>query len=101
MTGRVFMTTRALESLLEYSTTLPTGTTEGKRWRRAVRPWFNRPSDEWHLGEFGTPYPEGHEYHGQIPIHWFEIVVTDAPRCWPRHVLVPLRAIPSRIGAPQ
>lgn len=39
-----------LESLLEYSTTLPTGTTIGKRWRRARRPGAR--VTEWWIGTY-------------------------------------------------
>ena len=93
MADRVFLSTAQLRVLPEYSTSLPTGTTPGKQWRRAVRPWQTSPSAEWLLGEYGEPYPEGHKHHGKIPIFWREIVVVDAPRMWPRHVLVPLRRL--------
>lgn len=85
---RVFMTERELRELREYSTSLPTGTTPGKRWRRAVRPWFDEPNDEWRMGEYGQPFPEGHKYFGEIPIYWRQIIVTDVPRRWPRTVHV-------------
>lgn len=93
MADRAFLTTAQLRALPEYSTTLPTGQTPGKQWRRAQRPWHNRASDEWWLGQYGEPYPEGHKHHGQIPIYWKQIVVTDAPRLWPCHVRVPLRML--------
>ncbi|MCK0533427.1 hypothetical protein [Sphingobium agri] len=93
MAEPAFLTVKQLRSLPEYSTSLPTGTAPGKQWRRAARPWHTTPSADWWLGEYGEPYPEGHEHHGQIPIYWRQIVVTDAPREWPRHVRVPLRML--------
>lgn len=90
---RAFMTARELRSLLEYSTSLPSGTTAGKRWRRAVWPWRNKPNDEWRLGEYGVPFPEGHKYHGEIPIIWRQIIVTDVPRKWPAGVAVLCRRL--------
>lgn len=94
---------REFEALPEYSTTLPTGTTPGKRWRRAVRPWRDSPSDDWRMGEYGQPYPEGHRYHGEIPIFWRDIIVRGLPPQWPRSVRVPPppmrgRAIPAPLG---
>ena len=41
---------KELENLLEYSTTLPTGTTIGKRWRRALRPRAD--VTEWWIGAY-------------------------------------------------
>ena len=81
--GTVRMTRREFDALLEYSTSLPTGTTPGKQWKRAVRPWMNKPHDEWRLGQYGEPYPEGHEHHGQIPIFWFHISVEGVPPRFP------------------
>lgn len=41
----VYFTQRYLDSLLEYSSSLPSGTTVGKRWKRRV-------ADGWYLGEY-------------------------------------------------
>lgn len=90
---KIFMTMAQLRSLREYSTSLPTGTTEGKVWKRADQPRYNRVSDAWHMGRYGRPYHAGHQFAGQIPIIWRQIVVVDAPRLWPRDVRVPLRTI--------
>lgn len=87
----IFITTAQLLALPEYSMSLPTGTVAGKRWRRADRPQFNQPNDPWNMGEYGEPYPEGHQHHGSIPIIWRHIIVTDAVPCWPRHIAVPSR----------
>lgn len=91
--GAALLTVSELHDLPEYSMSLPTGTTEGKRWRCARRWWRNADSDEWLLGEYGTPYPEGHEFHGDIPISWTPILVTNVARTWPAGVFCPLRPI--------
>jgi len=91
--GAVVMTVRELRELPEYSTSLPTGTTPGKRWRRARRPWLHADNDEWLLREFGQPYPEGHEYHGDIPIQWKPILVLGVARKWPAGVICRRRAM--------
>ncbi len=85
----VLLTRREFADLLEYSTTLPTGTTAGKAWK-ARRPW-NAPKDraEWWRGVFGAPYPEGHKYHGQIPIGWRRVIVEGQPHHFPADVRVP------------
>lgn len=90
---KIFLTSAQWRGLLEYSTSLPTGTTEGKMWRRADQPRFNRVSDAWHMGRYGRPYPADHRFAGQVPITWRQIVIIDAPRLWPRDVLVSLRPI--------
>lgn len=90
---KIFLTAAQWRALPDYSTTLPTGTTEGKMWRRADHPRFNRVSDAWHMGRFGKPYHAGHRFAGQIPIIWRQIVIVDAPRTWPSEVRVPLRQI--------
>ena len=66
----VYMTLAEFEGLLEYSCSLPTGTTAGKRWRRRV-PYMHRPGDrpQWFMGEYGEP--EG----DQVPITWREIFI--------------------------
>jgi len=75
------LTQAELGELLEYSCSLPTGQTPGKRWKRndnAYRTPAQPP--HWSIGEYGTPYPEGHEYYGDIPIRWYNVEITDA---WP------------------
>lgn len=54
MTTELIKLRRAeFDALLEYSCTLPTGTTVGKRWKRRV-PYQYGPGDklEWFLGEY-------------------------------------------------
>lgn len=89
----VLLTQREFRDLLEYSTTLPTGTTPGKVWKRRS-PWWARSADaDWWRGSYGKPYPEGHQFHGQIPIGWRRIRVEGTPPRWPADVRVPLRNI--------
>lgn len=72
----------AINELYEYSSTLPTGTTEGKVWKR----WT---PTGWWLCRYGTPYPEGHKYHGQIPIESWPMRVEGTQARWPREVRIP------------
>lgn len=78
------MTRRAFEALPEYTTTIPTGTTPGKRWRRNVY-WDG---SEWWQGRYGKPFPPGHEHFGEIPIFWRRIIIQGAETRWPRDVYV-------------
>lgn len=73
-----------LTALAEYSSTLPTGTGTGKVWKRHL------PAvDEWWLGRYGEPYPDGHEHHGSIPIDWWRIYITGQAARFPRDIQVP------------
>jgi hypothetical protein len=82
--GSIMLTKREFDALLEYSYSLPTGTTPGKAWKSK-----NYRTGEWKRGVFGKPYPPGHEYHGQIPIGWRTIVVEGAAPYWPIAVRIP------------
>lgn len=97
--GAVGMSRAELSSLLEYSTTLPTGTTPGKMWK-CRRPYWSNNDADWWRGAYGRPYPEGHEYHGQIPIIWQHIVILGAPAAWPTMVRVPPLPRPGPVAAP-
>jgi hypothetical protein len=83
-------------ALLNYSASLPTGTSAGKRWRRSVDWRFQELNDEWMMGEFGEPYPKGHVLYGNVPVQWRRIIVLGVPARWPHDVAVPLREIPRR-----
>lgn len=83
------MTRRALLALPEYTTSIPTGTTPGKRWRRNVY-WDG---SEWWQGRYGKPYPEGQEFFGEIPIYWRRIIVQGEPPRWPSSVRVSPRPL--------
>ena len=57
-----YMTMREFNELLEYSCSLPTGTTAGKRWKRG---WpYMQPRQSWHMGEYGHPQGD------VVPIIW-------------------------------
>lgn len=72
----VRMTKRELRKLLEYSTTLPTGTTIGKRWKRNLN-WSDSSAEpEWILGEY-IPDPNG--VPGMVGTRWSPIEITDRP----------------------
>jgi hypothetical protein len=91
--GDVLLTSREFADLLEYSTTLPTGTAAGKSWK-CRRPWHASPSRaEWFRGVYGIPYPEGHLHQGKIPIGWRRIRVEGWTAQWPLDVRVPIRPI--------
>jgi hypothetical protein len=64
-----FMTYQEFLSLLDYSASVPTGTTEGKRWRRRT-PYMDGPGPHyWMMGEYGKP--EG----DRVPIIWRDIFI--------------------------
>lgn len=89
----LLLTLAEFKALPNYSCSLPTGTTPGKAWRRAAHYYRQGVADEWWRGVYGKPYPEGHKFHGQIPIGWRRIVIKDVQPIWPRDVQVPLRTI--------
>lgn len=69
------LTRRELEALPEYSTSVPTGTTPGKRWRRNVAfslAGFHPPTEGavWIVGEYGK------DVGGYTPITWYDVEVT-------------------------
>lgn len=72
------MTWPELERLPEYSATVPTGTTEGKRWRRnrdaRGRGGYGTPTSRWMIGEYGPP--EG----DSVPITWYDVEVQGVER---------------------
>lgn len=73
--GEVRMTQAEVDALLEYSRSLPTGTTPGKRWKLQVYAKVNGKTvpDGWWLGEYG-------KVHGdQIDIQWSRISIAPAP----------------------
>lgn len=105
MTEAVRLTRALFWDLPVYDHTLPTGQTPGKRWLRSVdRRSSSRADphgDDWMLGEFGQPYPEGHEHHGLIPIFWRPLVVDGQAARWPRGVAVSLRPVAGIRNAPE
>lgn len=63
----VFMTKAEMKALLDYSTTLPTGTTVGKQWRRRDR----ESTSGWTMGEY-LDHPDPNK----VRIRWREIALT-------------------------
>lgn len=64
-----YMTMSEFKGLLEYSHSLPTGTTTGKVWKRHMN--WDKPKDPkvWWLGQYG-------EVQGtSILIHWYNIYI--------------------------
>lgn len=72
--GVVEMTKGAFDDMLEYSTTLPTGTTLGKRWkcRRPVRDDGRGPPD-WYQGEYVEEKDPALKAKGYVGIVWKKI----------------------------
>lgn len=72
------LTWAELERLPEYSGSVPTGTAEGKRWRRnrdvGGRAGYGAPSSRWMVGEYRAPEGE------VVPITWYEVEVEGHPR---------------------
>jgi hypothetical protein len=88
-TDSVRMTRAELESLPEYSCTLPTGASHGKRWRRDDNFFERRALAHLHFWD-GTPEPGANgerwytgEYRrdpdqpGEFLIVWKKVVLTD------------------------
>lgn len=93
----VALTAAEFDGLLEYSTTLPTGTTAGKAWK-ARRPfWASADRADWWRGSYGLPYHEGHEHFGQIPIGWRRIYRLGQPARFPSDLRVPPAPMRGRI----
>lgn len=63
----VFLTYWTLQTIPNYTHTLPSGQTPGKVWRRLL------PSGEWMLGIYGEP--DAHS----IPIYWLDVVLIEGP----------------------
>lgn len=66
-----YMTKAEFDQLPEYSCTLPTGTTTGKKWKRRV-PYHVGPGikNDWRFGMFGRDLP-----NNQIEIIWRDIFI--------------------------
>jgi hypothetical protein len=87
-----YLTQKEFDTLLEYSTSIPTGTTIGKRWKRH-RYYFKNTkgakfnagylpgdvvliSDEWSMGEYIT-----HDDPKLVGIKWTNIIVAGEYEC--------------------
>lgn len=67
-----YMDKREFDGLLEYSTTMPTGTTIGKVWKREMPRGAKMP--DWWLGEY-------YDIHSEISvgIRWRKIFIEPPP----------------------
>lgn len=66
------LTAHQMQKLLEYSASIPTGKTIGKRWRRCL----DHKRGLWAIGEYGELSAEDQlKYPGEIAIHWYLPVV--------------------------
>lgn len=73
------LTRKQFDALLEYSCSLPTGTTIGKQWK-CRRPYIDdgNPPD-WYLGEYvEDPNPE-YRQKGYVGIKWRKIEIKETP----------------------
>lgn len=76
----VYLSQKEFDSLLNYSCSLPTGTTVGKRWkcnRNAYREPPSKREPDWWMGEY---YMDETIPEGQIGIRWSKIVVGVLPK---------------------
>lgn len=70
------MERRDFDKLPEYSCTLPTGTTIGKRWKRSEFFGSSKYPGRWFLGEY-VP----HDKPERVGIQWREILIVDNCAC--------------------
>ena len=68
--SKVYLTQQEFDALYDYSCSIPTGTTIGKKWKR--RNDYHDASKGWMQGEY-VPCEE----EGRVGIDWREIVVGD------------------------
>ena len=73
----VTITTEQFNALPEYSCSVPTGTTLGKRWK-CKRDYYGG-SKGWRMGEYGEPFddPRGKRFCKRVPIIWSNIEIKD------------------------
>jgi len=72
-----YVTREEFDELLEYSCSLPTGTTLGKRWKRdnnsgTLRPRPKDTTPDWYLGEY---YMDETIPEGEVGIRWRKLVI--------------------------
>jgi hypothetical protein len=80
----IYLTQKQLDELLEYSTSIPTGTTEGKQWKRHIFTFkmhgvphsagyipggITEYKESWLVGEYGKPIDN------KVPIKWRRVVM--------------------------
>lgn len=67
----LLITKKEFEALPEYSASIPTGTTPGKRWKCSCN------DGKWKIGEYGEIFGANSE---QIKINWYNPIIADVPR---------------------
>ena len=86
--GTTYVTQETFDGLSEYSCSIPTGTTHGKRWKRDNHAYPNdgvRRDPKWFMGEYyelprDDPDLRDRAGNKQIGIHWTALVVGEAPK---------------------
>lgn len=68
------LTPREFDELLGYDTSLPTGTTPGKRWKRNANWYIRTATPEWWMGEYYEI-----DDKTKMGIHWRRIEILGAP----------------------
>lgn len=76
----VWLTLEEFEALGEYSCSLPTGTTMGKKWKRCCPYGASNEKASWYMGQYVEC-----SLPGQIGIHWSKITRIDG--CRPSDIL--------------
>ena len=83
--GTTYVTQQEFDELLEYSSTVPTGTTIGKKWKRHEP--YRRPQScidpehdcgHWFMGEYIRPGPK--EFAREVWIRWTKLVIGEPPK---------------------
>lgn len=69
-----------LESMHDYSRSLPSATTIGKMWRRLMEPVGRNPY--WIVGQYAR-----HDEPGQVRIRWLDVILKEGPK--PYHYRAP------------
>lgn len=72
----VVLTKQEFDELLEYSLTLPTGTTIGKKWK-CRRP-YRDPNPTWFLGEYVEETKEPWKSQNYVGIKWARIEIRES-----------------------
>lgn len=82
-TTHALMTMAEFQDLPEYSCTLPTGTTPGKRWKRSDVYELYAVGRQgplcWWMGEYGaiTPDPRGARFPDRIAVNWRRVLILE------------------------
>ncbi len=71
------ITQKEFDGLDEYSCSVPTGTTLGKKWK--CKRDYHDASKGWFIGEYGKPFddPRGKRFCQKVPISWAIIEIRE------------------------